>query len=273
LNKQKLYFGENFRSKSNFYSIFGHEQTHVKFNHTEKLQHIEEGICRCVEEDIGKIFSERYNDPEFLHSTYKAIINDIWRLYDYSLKRSGRRSSHEMEYNKIAYKNKKRPDGGPFIENHALGTSTLKLLQSRYGHDVYKELFRIGLGFVVAGFPVFDSIAAIAVALLMLFISYKLGKKSIGVLMDQSPEEGIIKGMEKILESTRGVEKFHKLKARQAGNKIHVDVHIHVRPNMSVYEGHRLAHEVKRKLMDKFPSIKDVIVHVEPAEKKAGARS
>jgi len=122
----------------------------------------------------------------------------------------------------------------------------------------------IGLGFVLMGFPVFDAIAAIIVAILMLWISYKLCKKSINVLMDVSPSDAVMERVCEIITNTPGVEHFHKLKARHLGNKILVEFHVHVLPKLTVKEGHYISHAVKKRILDEIPGIKEVTIHVEP---------
>jgi divalent metal cation (Fe/Co/Zn/Cd) transporter len=51
---------------------------------------------------------------------------------------------------------------------------------------------------------------------------------------------------------------------RKLGMRLIVDLHIEVDPDLSVLEGHRLAHEVKAKLQAELPQVRDVMVHVEP---------
>jgi len=41
-------------------------------------------------------------------------------------------------------------------------------------------------------------------------------------------------------------------------------MHVIVNGNLSVYEGHLIAHSVKDKLKDVFPSVSDVLCHIEP---------
>ncbi len=122
----------------------------------------------------------------------------------------------------------------------------------------------VGLGFVMLGYPVFDSLAALFVALLMLWVSYRLGMKSFHVFMDTSPPVEVITAIEEIVSATKGVESYHKLRVRQAGSKLLVDVHIQVSPKMSVEEGHYIAHVVRSELIKKKPDVKEVTVHVEP---------
>ena len=148
------------------------------------------------------------------------------------------------------------------------GSAALEADAYHFTTDLWGALAVIvGLIFVMLGYPVFDSIAALFVAVLMLLISYHLGLKSFNVFMDTSPSAEVIKAIEEILSSIPGVESYHKLRVRQAGSKLLVDVHIQVSPKMSVEEGHYIAHEVKAGLLKKKADIKEVTVHVEPMVK------
>jgi len=145
------------------------------------------------------------------------------------------------------------------------GSSALEADAYHFTTDLWGAIAVIvGLGFVLAGFPVFDSIAAIIVAVLMLWISFKLGRKSINALMDISPSGPIMERISAVVSSTPGVKGFHNLKARHAGNKLLIEMHIKVQPHLSVRKGHYIGHSVKRRLMKDIPEIKEVTVHVEP---------
>jgi cation diffusion facilitator family transporter len=65
----------------------------------------------------------------------------------------------------------------------------------------------------------------------------------------------------KACEGIRGIDKVwvHKL-----GMRLIIDMHVEVDPDLSVQEGHRLAHEVKERLQRELPQVRDVMVHVEP---------
>ena len=53
---------------------------------------------------------------------------------------------------------------------------------------------------------------------------------------------------------------------RKMGLSFYVDLHVEVDGNISVREGHHIAHEVKRAIQESDPRIADVLVHVEPAK-------
>jgi len=145
------------------------------------------------------------------------------------------------------------------------GSAALEADAYHFSTDLWGAISVIvGLVFVMLGFPVFDSLAAIVVALLMLWISYKLGTKALHVLMDRSPPQEYIDKIRNAISSTTGVESFHKLRVRQAGSRYLVELHIQVSPKKSVEEGHYIGHDVKARVMKDVPNIKEVTVHVEP---------
>ena len=145
------------------------------------------------------------------------------------------------------------------------GSAALEADAYHFSTDLWGAIAVIvGLGFVMLGYPVFDSIAALFVAVLMLWVSYHLGMKSFRVFMDTSPPVEVINALEEIVSATKGVESYHKLRVRQAGSKLLVDVHIQVAPKMSVEEGHYIAHVVRSELIKRKPDVKEVTVHVEP---------
>jgi divalent metal cation (Fe/Co/Zn/Cd) transporter len=48
------------------------------------------------------------------------------------------------------------------------------------------------------------------------------------------------------------------------GPKLAVDLHVVVDPDLSVEQGHGIAEEVRRTLINKGPKVEDVLVKVEP---------
>jgi cation diffusion facilitator family transporter len=145
------------------------------------------------------------------------------------------------------------------------GSAALEADAYHFTTDLWGALAVIvGLVFVSLGYPIFDSLAAIVVALLMLRISYHLGAKALHVLLDKSPPADVVGKIGEVIKSTPGVKSFHKLRARQAGSRILIEVHIQVSPEMTVKESHLLSHEVKERLMKEVSSIKEATIHVEP---------
>ena len=57
---------------------------------------------------------------------------------------------------------------------------------------------------------------------------------------------------------------FDKLWVRKSGLEYLVDIHIQVRAEETIDEGHRIGHLVKDELLHRFANLRDVLVHLEP---------
>jgi cation diffusion facilitator family transporter len=120
------------------------------------------------------------------------------------------------------------------------------------------------LGLVCANFGFFfaDSIAALVVAMIVLLISYRLGKKAMDVLLDKAPDS-IIKQVSEILSAVPGVRCFHDLKVRNSGADIFINVTIHVDPEISIKQAHSISELVESEVTAKIPR-SEIQVHYEP---------
>ena len=79
-----------------------------------------------------------------------------------------------------------------------------------FSSDVWSSMTVIGgLLFVWLGYPEFDAVAAIGVALLALFESYRLGRRTIDALMDRVPHS-VTKEVEGTIASVEGVDELRK---------------------------------------------------------------
>ncbi|MDA1193056.1 MAG: cation diffusion facilitator family transporter [Candidatus Poribacteria bacterium] len=127
----------------------------------------------------------------------------------------------------------------------------------------------IGAGAIRLGgenWAVADDLAAFVVAGIMAYGSASfLWAASHEMLDARVPQEledtvrRIVRSMRD--EHVRGVEKFI---GRKMGVYYVLDLHLHVTWDVTVYEGHRLAHRVKEAILREMPSVSDVLVHVEP---------
>jgi cation diffusion facilitator family transporter len=111
-----------------------------------------------------------------------------------------------------------------------------------------------------------DAIAAIVAAIIIAFNGWLMLKPALSELMDASPNHEVVEAIRKAAAGIPGVERVEKCLARKSGNRYWVDMHVEVKPEMTVKEGHWIAHQVKDKVTEKFPAVKDVLVHVEPAK-------
>ena len=87
-------------------------------------------------------------------------------------------------------------------------------------------------------------------------------------IMDTAPRGEIVDLVRKAAASVPGVIEIEKCFVRKMGVSFYVDLHVGVDGNISVRDGHRIAHAVKGAIQETDPRIADVLVHIEPAQRK-----
>jgi len=114
------------------------------------------------------------------------------------------------------------------------------------------------------GLHLADSVAAIAVALIVLFVSYRLGRRAIDVLLDSAPK-GSRNIVNQVLEKYPEVKKFHEIKIRTSGADTFIKFNIHVDPLISLKETHELCDKIEQDIKVQIPR-SEVFIHAEPED-------
>lgn len=122
----------------------------------------------------------------------------------------------------------------------------------------------IGIGLNMMGFLIADAIAALLVTAFLLKIAYKIGRGAFDELVDASVDGEALEQIKDKISMVNGVIDFHQLRARRIGGKIFIDVHADVPSNISVSEGHAIAHSIEEALYREIDHIADVTVHIDP---------
>jgi cation diffusion facilitator family transporter len=108
-----------------------------------------------------------------------------------------------------------------------------------------------------------DSLAAILVGLIVVYVSVKLGIRTIQALLDTAPA-GMEKEIIAAVESLPGVTDCHRVRLRYSGPQLFVDIHVLVDGNQTLKEAHSLTEEIERVIQRLVPNA-DVTVHPEPS--------
>ncbi|MCC9603279.1 cation diffusion facilitator family transporter [Stieleria sp. JC731] len=109
-----------------------------------------------------------------------------------------------------------------------------------------------------------DEIAALAVVAAIIWNAFGLLRQSTHELMDAQADEGTVAAIRIVAEDVHGVEHVEKLFVRKSGLELFADIHLQVDPSHTVEEGHRIGHDAKAVLLEEFPNLRDVLVHLEP---------
>ena len=128
----------------------------------------------------------------------------------------------------------------------------------------------IGLTLVAAtGAQWLDPAVALAVAAWIALTGVRILMRAARELLDETlPEEELedIRATIRDLGAPRGVVGFHKLRARRAGARRYVDVHVQFGAGTTLEAAHDTAHELTRAIGTQLPGA-DVLVHVEPGDR------
>ena len=116
------------------------------------------------------------------------------------------------------------------------------------------------------GYMFLDSVAAIAVALMVLKVGIELAWVSLRELIDTGLNASQIHTIQKIITDVPEVKSLHVLRTRLLGGKALVDVHIQVEPHISVSEGHHISEAVRQRVIADVDEVDDVMVHVDPED-------
>ena len=125
----------------------------------------------------------------------------------------------------------------------------------------------IGITMAVAGGPGWegaDDWAALVAAVIITINALRLIGPAIAEITDMAPRAEITDQVRKVARGVNRVIDVEKCLVRKMGFDYYVDMHVIVDPDMTVREGHAIAHQVKDAVREANPRVFDVLVHVEP---------
>ena len=109
-----------------------------------------------------------------------------------------------------------------------------------------------------------DAAAALGVAFIVLFVSYRLGKRTIDVLLDRAPE-GLKEKIVAAADEVEGVISVGKVRLRRSGALVFVDMTIEVDRTLAFERTHAIAEDVEARIQALLPGA-DVVIHTDPRE-------
>ena len=126
----------------------------------------------------------------------------------------------------------------------------------------------IGISVALIGGPGWepaDDWAALFACGLIGFNGWRLLIPALQEALDAAPPAHIQESVRAAAAAVPGVVELDQCRVRKMGLEFYVDLHVGVDAEMSVREGHRIAHEVKDAIRTAIPEVADVLVHIEPA--------
>lgn len=124
----------------------------------------------------------------------------------------------------------------------------------------------VGIGGSMMGFPVLDLAASVLISLFILKVGVDILKDALMKMMDTSCGEDYEIRLRNYIVSQEGVENIDVLRSRMFGNKAYVDLEIAVDAEKSLQESHAIAEKIHAGVESKFPEVKHIMIHVNPAK-------
>ena len=109
-----------------------------------------------------------------------------------------------------------------------------------------------------------DPAAGLVVAVMIIRSGVKIYLDAVKELIDTAPPPEMVREIVDLALAVDGVKSIHEVKARYHGAAILVDMKLCVNPQVTVQDGHDIAKQAKRRVMDKLSQIENVLIHVNP---------
>jgi len=116
------------------------------------------------------------------------------------------------------------------------------------------------------GYEAADDWAALFACSIIAFNGFRLLRPAVGEIMDMAPDPATEADVRVTALKVEGVKSLETCTVRKMGFDYFIDLHVEVNGDMSVRDGHALAHRVKDAIMDANSNVRDVLIHIEPKE-------
>jgi cation diffusion facilitator family transporter len=119
----------------------------------------------------------------------------------------------------------------------------------------------------VTGEQFLDPATALVVAGAIVFSGLRLVNRSSRVLVDEALPKDELDAVRDAIEEHGAAEVvgFHKLRARRAGSRRYVDLHVQFRDGTTLSRAHEISHELQQAIRGRLRGA-DVLIHLEPAD-------
>lgn len=154
-------------------------------------------------------------------------------------------------------------------KNKEINSTSLKADAWHHRSDAITSVMAfIGISIAVIfgeGYETADDWAALLASAFILYNSYLIFRPALGEIMDEHLYDDLLLHIRNESLKVPGVLDTEKCYIRKIGMKFHVDLHATVNANITVKQGHDIAHLLKDHLIKAIPNIHQVLVHIEPS--------
>jgi cation diffusion facilitator family transporter len=112
------------------------------------------------------------------------------------------------------------------------------------------------------GYPILDPLAAVLIVGFIGHAGFAIARDAAKILSDATviSEDDV----RKVVAEVPQVVGCHHIRSRGSSDHVFLDLHIWLDGATPLYEAHAVSHDVKDRLMARYPQIADAIIHIEP---------
>lgn len=122
----------------------------------------------------------------------------------------------------------------------------------------------IGIYLARRGYPIFQPIFTLVIAVFLFKIALELYMESVADLCDVAAPAELLEEIREIALRTEEVKGIDLLKSRRHGKRYYVDMEICLQGELSLYDAHDIAHKVHDDIEEGLPEIIHCMIHVNP---------
>ena len=116
------------------------------------------------------------------------------------------------------------------------------------------------------GFTIMDPIASVVISFFILWVAVRVLRNSASLTVDTSCGDEFEKETRELILAIDGVDRLDLVRTRKFGSRVYVETEISVDGEKSLFDAHRIAHEVHNAVESRFPVVKHIMVHVNPTQ-------
>jgi cation diffusion facilitator family transporter len=144
-----------------------------------------------------------------------------------------------------------------------LGSSFLIADAKHTKSDIFASIaVIISLFFAKMGYYLADPIVGIVITFFIARIGYEILKDASDVLVDAVCLDTT--AIKFVVNSIEGVKGCHDIRTRGSTNCTYLDLHCLVGSDLPIEKAHEIADKIENEIKKEFPSVVDIVVHIEP---------
>lgn len=122
------------------------------------------------------------------------------------------------------------------------------------------------IGFISCrfGYIYSDEVATVAVGLMIILVAAKVIRGCLDEFTERGVDADTVEQIEGIIGSEERIRQWHKLRTRNVGREIFLDLHILVDPELSITDAHEIADALERRMHEQMSRPINITVHIEP---------